>query len=701
MATLQKIRNRAGLLIAIVVGLALFAFVLGDMLRSGSSLTRESDLEIAKVAGKTLMYPDYVRKVEEIAEIQKQNSGSAALDESMMDMIREQTWDLLIRQMVMEDEYKEIGLSVSSDELYDMCTGRNIHPQVKQLFTDPNTGVFDTSRVVYFLKNMEQDQTGKQKAYWLFVEDALMRDRIMSKYNMLIKKGLYVTSEQAKNEAAEKNTKVNFKFVAQNFNLISDSAIKITDADISAYYNKNKHKYEQEASRDIEYLTFDVVPSPEDMKNAADEINSLFAGFEKSTEPKQFVALNSDSPLDEAFYSKGKLAPEIDSVLFDAKEGTMYGPYMDGTKYKIARLVETKNIPDSVKASHILISIDQKTDSTRAKAVADSLKILVEKNADFAELAKKHSQDPGSGAKGGDLGWFKQGMMVKPCNDACFFGKKGELVIVTSQFGVHLIKVIDKSKEQKNVMVAILEKEIRPSDRTRDNIYLAASKFAGDNNTKEKFDKVVTEKGLNKKIASNLRENDKKIAGLENPRELVRWAYKVNKGDVSTAFELGNSFVVAKLTEIRDKGIATVEQKKEEIENMVRREKKAEQLTKKLNDALKSSSSIDDLAAKLGTTTGTAESISFSSFSIPGAGIEPVVIAVASILPKDGKLSKPLKGNNGIYVVTIDNVTQATEADPAIEQKNMLNTVQSQVDYKAYEALKKLAELQDMRSRFF
>lgn len=698
MATLQRIRNRAGLLIAIVVGLALFAFVLGDMMRSGSSLTRDSDMTIAEVAGKSLSYPDYMMKVEEISEIQKQNTGRNALDEQTMDMIREQSWEMLVKQLVMEDEYEELGISVSSDELFDMVQGRNIHPQVKQLFTDPKTGVFDTSAVIRFLKNMDQDQTGKQKAYWLFVEDALQRDRLTSKYNTLIKKGLYVTTEQAKQEAKEKNYKVNFKYVAQNFSTISDSTIKVSDSDISDYYNKNKSKYEQEASRDVEYIAFDVLPSDEDMKAALESVVKLKNEFATVEDNKQFVTLNSDVPFNETYYTKGKLEPKLDSALFEEKIGAIYGPYLENKSYKIAKLIESKNIADSVKASHILISIDQTTDSTRAKAVADSLKKLVEKKADFAELAKKYSKDPGSAEKGGDLGWFKPGMMVKPFNDACFFGKKGDLTVVKTQFGIHLIKVVDKAKEAKNVQVAIIQKDVKPSTKTYQTIYTEASKFSGENNTKEKFDKAVAEKGYNKKIANNLRENDKRVAGLENPRELVRWAYEAKKGDISKTFEFGNSFVIAKLTEVREKGIATLEQKKEEITVIVKKEKKAEMLMKKIKDA--GAASIDVLATKLNTTVGTAENVSFSSFSIPGVGVEPVVNATASVLPK-GKMSNALKGNNGVFVIVVDNTTETTEADFNLEQKNATNQLQGMVDYRAYEALKKVSKLKDMRSKFF
>lgn len=700
MATLQKIRNRAGVLIAVVIGLALFAFILGDMMRSGKSLSSSSDMEVVNVAGKSIAYQEYIAKVDEIAEIQKQNSGKTALDENTMDMIREQTWDLLLRQLVMEDEYSELGLAVTPEEMADMTFGRNIHPQVKQLFTDPKTGVFDTARVVSFLKNMDQDQTGKQKAYWLFVEQALQRDRQTQKYNNLIKKGLYIPTEMAKNEATEKNHKVGFKFAMLNYNTISDSAVKVNDADINAYYNNNKNKYEQEASRDIEYVSFEVLPSDDDKLFAKTQLEKTKEEFTKTEDLVRFVELNSDVPYDDAFVTKSKLTPVLDSMLFNAKVGDMYGPYSENNAWKLSRLIDTKMISDSVKASHILISIDEKTDSTKAKAIVDSLKRLVEKKADFAELAIKFSKDQGSGAKGGDLGWFKQGMMVKPFNDACFYGKKGELKVVVSQFGVHLIKIIDKSKESKNVKIATIEKQMKPSSKTYQLIYTKASEFALSNNTTEKFDKAITVKNLNKKIANNIKENDKKIAGIENPRELVRWCYEAEKGHISKAFEFGSLFVVAKVTEVREKGIAPLAQKKEEIETIVKRDKKAELLQKKFSGVMATAKTIEEIATKAATTVGTAENISFSSFSIQGAGIEPVVIASASVMKK-AQISKPLKGNNGVFVISIDAINETSESDFSTEQRNLTNAIQGQVDYKVYEALKKLADVKDLRSKFF
>lgn len=703
MATLQTIRNRAGLLIAVVIGIALLGFILDDLLRSGGFLFSDSQYEIAKVNGTSIELQEYQRKVDELTENTKRNSGKEAIDEQTSEMIKDQAWESIIKSYVMEKEYNELGIGVCPDELFDIVQGNNIHPQVQQIpiFQNKATGQFDRNLVIQFLKNIDKDETGVARSSWLAFEEALTQDQKTAKYNNLIKKGLYITNYQAKQEALEKNEKVNFKFIYENFKSISDSSITVTDAEIKKYYEDHKYKYEQDASRDVEYVTFDIVASKEDFNDAEKWINDIKADFISTEDPKQFVNANSDNPFVNKFYKKGDLPANIDSMMFSQEKGFVYGPYFENNIYKIAKIIKVENLPDTVKASHILIQPNEQVpDLARARAIVDSLKTLVENGASFEELAMKFGTD-GTKDKGGDLGWFKYDAMVSPFNDSCFFGKKGDLKIAVTQFGVHLIKIYDKGPESKQIQIASLEREVTPSQKTFDSYYSKASEFAGVNNTKEKFEIAVKDQGLLKKLGSYLKEDTKTISGLESPRELVRWAFnaETKKGDVSKVFEFGSRYVVAIVTEVREKGYADVESVKEELETNVKKDKKAEQLITKLSPA-SSASNIDEAASKAGLQVQQADNISFSSFSLPGVGVEPDVIVNALEIEK-GKVSKPIKGANGVFVLSVTEKIPAGELNEASEKDRLTQTTQSKVDYQAFEALKKAANVVDKRIKFY
>ena len=375
------------------------------------------------------------------------------------------------------------------------------------------------------------------------------------------------------------------RFVRLDYNTIPDSTVKVEDSDLSDYYSNNKNKYKQaETIRKIEYVTFDVTPSNDDREAVTNWINEKTAEFRQSTNDQLFVNQNSDSPSDSTYHAKGTLAQAIDTALFNAPVGTVVGPFQDGNSLKLAKLTGTKMISDSVKARHILLKIEN-GDTAKAVATADSLKNAIKKGSKFEALASQFSQDPGSAIKGGDLGWFRPGMMVPEFNDACFNGNKGDMPVVTSQFGVHLIQIMDKGAASRQIQVAVVERKIEASQKTFDNLYNKANEFASRNNSGEAFDSSIIKQGLNKRIADNVRENDKSIPGLDQPRELVRWAYTAKEDDVSKVFTLGDKYVVAHLTEIRDKGFLPLDVVKDQVTVEVRKQKKGEMLVEKFKNA--------------------------------------------------------------------------------------------------------------------
>ncbi len=700
MAILQGIRNKAGLLVSIVIGLALFAFIMGDLMRSGRSLMRGSAEEIAEIGGESVSYKEYYALVEQLTDNYKRNTNQAGLDEETTEQIRQQAWETLVKNYVMKDAYESLGIDVSPDEVFDMVQGNNIDPQVMQIpiFKNEQTGQFDRALVIRFLKSLDQDPSGNARASWLAFEKVLIENRKLSKFFNLLKKGYYVPKIIAKELQRNDNYKVNFNYVMSSYAGITDSSITVSDAAIEQYYNDHINSYDREESRDLEYVTFDIIPSEQDNDLAKKWINDIISDFQKADDDKAFVDINSDVPFDDKWYKQGELPANLDTFMFSSDTGAIYGPYFEDNAYKLAKLSAIAMLPDSVKARHILIQPSDNLPYPKARALADSIKGLLENGADFVALARQYSADKNSLAKDGDLGWFKSGDMVKEFEDSTFIAKKGDIITTTSKFGIHVVEIEDKGPESKKVKVASIIRNVEPTDATRQVYYAKASRFAGENNTGDKFDAAVEKEGLTKRIASNLKKMDKDIAGLESPREMVKWAYTAELNDVSPVFELGNKFVVAKLSKIVEKGPDPLEDVTNEIKVAVAKEIKGKQLTDKLLQA--NANSLETYSSKLNLPLQNAENVVFSAYTIPGVGIEPEVIATATTIHPN-VMTKPIAGNNGVFVLQVISTDTLGTATIESEQMKLSRDIIYRVDYQAYDALKKAANINDERSKFF
>lgn len=701
MATLEKIRQR-GVLIAIVIGLALFAFILGDFLNSGKSLLSKNQFEIAEVAGASIPYQEYQGQIEYMTEINKLFSGQSQSDEATQDRIMEQTWQQMIQKYVLSDEYKKLSIGVHPDEVEDMVVGNNIHPIIQQIFADPNTGAVNIAQLKNFLQNLDQDQTGNSRMYWLYIENEIIRERTYAKYNNLIQKGLYATNMQAKNSFLEKNRKVNLEYVVQKYNTVSDSLVHFTNADIEAYYKEHQNDFKQENTRDIAYVSFDVKPLEDDFKAAEFWINDIKSDFTNTADAIQFVNLNSDVPHPNKNFKESELDENIKDFITIAKIGDVQEPVFNGESYTLVKLANIVYTPDSVNVRHILIQPSSQTQGAydQAKLLADSLLISVKSGSNFASLAKEFSSDQGSAALGGDLGWFPEGVMLQEFTDACFNNKKGDKVIVETQVGFHIIDIINQSKAIKKYQVANLVRNVSPSSKTYQYYYAQASQFAGMNKTLELFDQAVMENSnLTKRYANKLTENQKYISGLESPRSVVKWAFEGDVNEVSDVFDLGDSYIVAVITEAKEKGIAPLESVRTQITLEVKKEKKAEYIQNELAKVY-TNSNFDQLANDKNLVIEEASNISFNSFAMAAAGIEPKVIGIAANGNKDD-IYGPIKGNNGVYFIRITEVTEAEGTEFAVERTQLASSYKSREIYEAYEALKDISEIEDRRSKFY
>jgi peptidyl-prolyl cis-trans isomerase D len=717
MATLESIRKR-GPLVAIIIGFALLAFILGDFLNSGGTILSGNQFRIAEINGEEIDYRDYEQQVLETTENFQKNNNLQSVTDEQRQRIREIVWDNMIQNLLLEGEYDAIGLSVSSDELFDLIQGKSVDQMVyrEQAFANPETGMFDPARVVYFYKNMDQDKSGETKKYLLNLEKQVKENRLIRKYLSLVEKGLSYPMPLVENEFKDRNYMVDFEYVGKNYTEIPDSTIKIDQADLEKYYKEHKNEYKQETSRDIAYVTFDVLPSQKDTIFAKRWIDKIVDEFKATIDNKQFINFNSDIPFDPTHLKKGEIEnPELDSFAFSADTGKVFGPYFERGAYKLAKLISIKNIPDSIEAKHILIVVDGKAipDIDRAKHVADSLKTAVEGGLDFATVAKEYSADKSSLEDGGKLGWTTEGQNVNQMPlqpyDELIDKRTNEIVVVEKNYGVHLLVKTASDEISRKVQLGILERKIVPSTETYQKTYSLASKFAGENRNYKKFEEAISKEGLVKKEAPGLTENGSQISGLESPRQLIRWAYKAKIGDISEVFELGNRYVIGALIDIKDKGIAPLKQVEEMVKLMVLRDKKAEIMTGQFSELLPAD--LTGLSQKLKTNVREAKNVSFTSFTIPGLGYEPVVIATV-VTNEKGKISQPIKGENGVYIVNVKTITPSMATDKmdlSADKNRLIMDLQGRIypnpnfggTGQVIGALKESADIKDLRSKFY
>ena len=707
MATLQNIRKR-GPLIAIVVGLALFAFIVGDMVRGAESMFGKSKFNVAVINGEPLKIQDYNEKVYETEEYVKLMQGSTSLSADMTSRIRTNTWERFVRQYILLRSVKKLGIGVHPDELKDMVMGTHIDPLVMQTIVNPETGVFDKNYLMRVLQGMDNDPTIKQ--IWMYIEHEVKEGRVYTKYFNLAEKALYVTELEAKYNYEERNHIVDLEYVTKKYETILDSSIAVTDKELKEYYSKHKNRFQQEESRDIVYVTFDVSPSSDDSLIIFNEIKDYQVYFDTTRNAEEYISIKSDIPYQEKYFKKGELTNTmLDSLVFSNDTGFVYGPYLDGQHYTLAKFIKSDlGRPDSVTARHILISPQNQAVGSMdaAKIIADSIKNLIDKGADFEKLVTKHTDDQGSMEKGGKYENFTEGAMVTEFNNYCFDNKPGDIGIVETQFGYHIIEILEQTKPKEKRLVVFLKIEIYATQQTFDDIFNKASLFSGQNNTEEKFIAAIDEQKLTRKDATEITQATSVIPGISEPRELVKWAFGSEAGTVSAVLGSEDRYVVAVLTKVREKGIAPFEQIKDEIAIEVRKEKKAEKIIAEMEG--QDINNFETLAGKLSTRVMSARRVSFNAFQIMGAGYEPSILAIVSTL-EENKVYGPIEGNNGVYVIKAISVTPSVIPENYVwenDRMRMTNSLQQRVNsrnptFNLFYALKTLAKIEDRRAKFF
>ncbi|EHQ27132.1 peptidylprolyl isomerase [Mucilaginibacter paludis] len=702
MGIMGFLRERFGKIVAAIIGLALFAFIATEVVQYGKSYFNGSANDVGEVDGEKIKKDDFDKKVDQNTANFKQQSGQGAINPQITSYIQETTWSQTVSQLILQKEIDKLGLVVGVDETKDMISGPTPNQLILQNFGNQQTGQFDRSALNEFLGRLRVAKADDPiKATWANFVTQMIEGKKIEKYITLVKNGLYVNSLDAKDDYEAKNKLVNFKYVALDYASIPDNKITLTDDDYKSYYDEHKKQFKnQQELRSLAYVAFDASPSKDDSAAVKEQITKLIPEFKAATDDSLFVAVNAESKTPLIYQKKGQLDPQIDSLMLNASKGFTYGPYFSNGYYKVAKLVDSRFSPDSVKARHILISIQAEGSPEKAVAKADSLKKLIQSGKKtFAELAPLNSIDKGSAVKGGDLGTFARGSMIPVFEDAVFNGKKGDIKIVTSQYGVHLIEILDQKGSSKVVKVAVVDKPLEPSSKTKSAAYSKAQAFLGSLN-KNNFDEEVKKAGLTKKTAEDLNGLASSAPGLDNIRDLVRWAFKADKGDFTDqVYEPGNEYVIAQLTEIKPKGVLSLEAVKKQIQPAVLNIAKAKQLAPKLQAATNGSSTIDQVAQKSNTQVTPVQNIVFANPIVPGAGQENKLIG-AIFGSQPNKVSKVIEGDRGVYVYVVDSFLNPAPLNNALRQKEQIGQILLQrAEGGILEALKNKANVKDYRAK--
>ncbi len=726
MATLERIRRRSGLLI-IVIGIAMLGFILTDLLGSGNSLLRGDANLVGKVNGESYELQKFSKLMEEREELIRQNNPQQAQFITRK-QVADGVWDELLREQLLGEQYDKLGFHVSARELTERIKA---NPSIQQApaFKDQVNGQFSEGLLQRYITNIEDNRDIDEQAalayqQWVDFEESVKAQTLQTKYNQAISKGIYFPKSLAVELSSRQNTQTNLNFVVKEYSSISDSAVEVSDRDFEAYYKKHKEDFKSEKLADIQYVNFPISASEEDKISIREELGTYMVqeiletrnvtdtipSFSMAEDDSLFAASRSDLPVEPNYYKPGSLPPGLDSSLFDQEVGYVEGPYESGGYFKLTKIADRKFIPDSAQARHILLSFreiengNQERSFEEAQVLADSLyNLLKSDTSQFAELARQLSDDPGSAARGGKLDWFDENTMVRPFSNFVFRNEIGDVALVPSQFGYHIIEILDHRGGEDALKLIDISREILPSDETLDIIYGEASSFAAAVKGVEDFGSLAEEKAYQPRPVTGLKPFDENVIGIGNNRDIVRWAHndETEIGDIQLFSNGSSSYVVVILSDASDEGFRPLAEVKESIRPQVLNAVKAELLVAEFNKALEGGvSTLQDLATNMGLSMN-SQTLNFGSAVISGYGNEPKVVGALTGLELN-TISEPIEGERGVYVIEVFGRTPASEpADIAAEQQQQASLTRSRVNTEVFESIKASAKIKDFRYKFY
>jgi peptidyl-prolyl cis-trans isomerase D len=712
MSIIQTIREKGAVIVIALIAISLIGFILMDSMSSGrgSIFGNNNTSTLGVVNGEKIDLNTFNDKVKEIQQ-QYPDAGS-----SQNNQIMESVWNQMVAEKVVDGQFEKLGITFTPDEMSSIMFSNDAPQALKQAFTDKQTGQYDIEQAKQWWAQTKKNKNEEQRnAIISQVIDPMRLNSLYTKYTSMIAGSMYQPKWLSKEISAEKNQFANISYVAVPYTVISDSAVKVSDNDIQNYLDNHKARYQQEPGRLISYVSFSAAASAEDSARILQSLKDLKPQFAADSNAKFFLGRNSSAvPYFDGYIPKSKLqVPNKDSII-DLPNGDVFGPYEDGKNFVLAKKLDTKVLPDSIECRHILLgTVDPQTqqpimDDSTAHRIADSIATAIKGGANFDSLEVKYSTDQAAKQQNGvmtfDLMTIESENFSKEFADFLLNDKGETKKVVKTQFGWHYIEILDKKNPEPAYKIAYMAKEIAPSDQTINAANTAAIKLSGMAKDEKSFNEYVAKNGLKKiTVPVEVKENDYQLGALQDARSVVKWAFDAKEGQVSDPFAIKDDYVVAIVDKKLKKGLPDVNTARPMVEGIIMNIKKADEIKKKLNNP----TTLEAAAAPYHLqvlTSGADSTLTFDARIINGIGNEPRVAGAAFNKEYQTKVSPAFAGNTGVFVIKVNSVSYKPAVSPEIEKVQMNEELNKNIQAalgQSFQALKKIADIKDNRSRFF
>ncbi len=699
MAVISAIRKRTGLVLTLIT-IAIIGFLMMDMLQGNSRTGNSGDNTLGKVAG---------QKIDRMEFFNMENALYSGGDADVYAR-REYLWSYFTEKAILEKEADKIGLRVERNELMESQFGNNLSSIVSARFTNPNTGQLDRDQLNQIKASIEKnDLTPNLRPFWAAQEKEVIKERLEVKLSNLVSKAIYTPGWLAEIELKANNDKIDFEYVLIPYDQVDDKEVEISDSDLEKFVQKNPKKYKKkEETRIVDFIVFDVIPSELDSARVLKDAEMLAEGFSTTENDTVFLETNLGT-LDAALIKKEELPAADAETIAALPKGQVYGPFLNDSAYTVVKMLEKKMIPDSVKSRHILLRVSTEEEFMVAQTKIDSIKAVIEsKQATFEQMAQQFSTD-GSAQNGGDLGYAGPGMMVKPFNDMIFYeAEPGELKTVYTQFGIHLIEVTGRKYDTKEMgyRLGIVSRIVVPGEDTQKEMEDLAYEILNNAKSLEELKEAIKDKsGLRIQSSTPLTQNAYIIPTISeevNVREIIRWAFSSGRKTSDLAGEVysigaqksyyTDKYIIAGLKTIIPEGIPSGKDIRDEIEAQVKLEKKHALIAEKVKGK-----SMSEIASLYNSEIKLMEGLTFNNTFITDAGNEPAVVSTAAGLEVN-KISTPIKGNTGVFVVkTTNKVATEMLMDATFIRSTTQRAARQQMEFSLLPSIVDKYEIKDNR----
>lgn len=677
MASLNTLRTKFGIVLSVIIAFALLAFILSLKTDLGFS---GNDPKVGVMDGDKIRYSEYLDAYNAVRE----QSGATEADDRQADMLSGAAWQTLVSRHVMKPGFEKMGITVTEPERLAIISGEHPTQALYQIFADPRTGQYNVAAVTEFLARAESDPRAQQA--WSYLIAQARDEREVAKYLGLVRGCSYVNALEVANGTDAANRSFSGKWVGKKYNTVPDSLVDVSDAEIKTYYKQHREQFRQTPSRTLSYVVFEVTPTQQDMEALEQTVRAVNEEFSATDDLRSFVRRNRNAQIADRFVTAAQLPDDEAGPLM---AGNQYGPTLKNNEWTMARVLDTRMVPDSLGIRHIVLPYTE-------DKLADSLLTALRGGADFAETARQYSVYETTAQNGGDVGVLPFSAFTGDFIEPLAAARQGDIVKIASGDAVQLMQIYRADKPSKHIRIASVTYPVEASDATR----LAAHNQAGifsvnDKGSVDAFNEAAAAAAVTPRVAT-VQEGERAIRGLEKSRELVRWANGAERNDISEIFNVGNDYVVAVLTDIDDNLYAPVSKVSTQIRNRLLRDKKYEYILRDVQGT-----TLDEVAASLGSEIAPFEHVRYGSFYVNGIGIEPRLIGAIAATTGQGTLSAPVKGLSGLYLFEVDDIAVEEKQTPEAERVRAQAAAEQAAQQGAFNAIQQLAEIRDLRGMYF